>query len=141
NVLIGRQGELLVSDFGIAVLTQTGRTSLSSAYDIGGTPYYMAPETYRGKPVKESDQYALAVMVYEWLCGSVPFTEGNFIQLGYQHATEPVPPLREINPAVPPYVEEVVRIALSKEPKDRFASVQAFVQAFEQASIPTLPAE
>jgi len=50
NMLIGRGGELLVSDFGIAVLTQTGRTSLASAYDIGGTPYYMAPETYQGKP-------------------------------------------------------------------------------------------
>jgi eukaryotic-like serine/threonine-protein kinase len=139
NILIGRGGELLLSDFGIAVLTQTGRTSFSSAYGIGGTPYYMAPETYRGRPVKESDQYALAVVVYEWLCGGVPFSEGDFIQLGFQHSYEPVPPLREKNPAIPPEVEAVIKTALAKEPNDRFASVQTFVQAFEQACIPTLP--
>lgn len=143
NVLIGRGGELLISDFGIAVLTQTGRTSLSSAYRIGGTPYYMAPETYQGRPVKESDQYALAVMVYEWLCGSVPFSEGNFIQLGFQHSHEPVPPLREKNPAIaiPPQVEAVILKALAKEPKERFASVQTFVQAFEQSCIQEQQAE
>src|SRR5947209_7502616 len=61
NILVGRGGELLLSDFGVAVLKQTGRTSSSSAYSIGGTPYYMAPEAYRGKPEKASDQYALAI--------------------------------------------------------------------------------
>ena len=136
NMLIGRQGELLLSDFGIAVLTQTGRTSFSSTYDIGGTPFYMAPETYRGRPEKASDQYALAVVVYEWLCGSVPFSEGNFIQLGYQHAHEPVPSLREKNPVIPPEVEAVVMKALAKESKQRFEHIQAFAATFEQACIP-----
>ena len=133
NMLIGRQGELLLSDFGIAVLSQTGRTSLEASYGIGGTPYYMAPEAYRGKPEKASDQYALAVVVYEWLCGSVPFSEGNFIQLGYQHSHEPLPPLRERNPTIPSDVEAVIMKALSKEPKDRFASVQDFAKALEEA--------
>jgi serine/threonine protein kinase len=55
-MLIGRRGELLLSDFGIAVLTQTGRTRLEASSGIGGTPYYMAPEAYRGKPEKASDQ-------------------------------------------------------------------------------------
>jgi WD40 repeat protein len=134
NILIGRQGELLLSDFGIAVLSQTGRTSLEASYGIGGTPYYMAPEAYVGKQEKASDQYALAVVVYEWLCGSVPFSQGNFIQLGYQHAHEPVPPLRERNPAIPPEVEAVIMKALSKGPKERFASVQEFATALDQAS-------
>jgi len=133
NMLIGRQGELLLSDFGIAVLTQTGRTSLSSAYGIGGTPYYMAPETYQGKPEKASDQYALAVVVYEWLCGQPPLSEGNFIQLGYQHAHESVPPLREKNPTIPLAVEAVILKALSKDSKERFESIAAFAAAFEQA--------
>jgi WD40 repeat protein len=138
NLLIGRQGDLLLSDFGIAVITQTGRTSISFAYGIGGTPYYMAPETYQGRPEKASDQYALAVVVYEWLCGSVPFSEGNFIQVGYQHAHEPVPPLCSKNPTIPAAIETVVLKALSKEPKDRFGSVQAFANALEQASQPTI---
>jgi serine/threonine protein kinase len=145
NLLIGRKEELLLSDFGIAVLTQTGRTSLVAAYNIAGTPYYMAPEAYRGRPVKESDVYALAVVVYEWLCGSVPFSQGDFIQLGFLHASEPVPSLREKNPAIPKDVETVLFKALSKDPKDRFRSVQAFATAFEQAclspaySYPVLP--
>jgi serine/threonine protein kinase len=132
NILIGRQGELLLSDFGIATLTQTGRTSMGSAYGIAGTAYYMAPEQFRGKPEKASDQYALAVIIYEWLCGEYPFSEGDFVQLGYQHNFEPVPLLRQHVPDLPLYVEEAIFKALSKQPQDRFASVQAFARALEQ---------
>jgi WD40 repeat protein len=133
NILIGRHGELLLSDFGIAVLSQTGRTTMQEAHGIGGTPYYMAPEMFRGKPEKASDQYSLGVVVYEWLSGKRPFTEGNFIQLGFQHAQEPVPPLREHLPALSARVEAVVMRALAKAPKDRFPSVRAFAQALEEA--------
>ena len=133
NVLVGSQGELLVSDFGIAVISKTGRTSLQSNYNVGGTPFYMAPEMFRGKPEKASDQYALGVMVYEWLCGRRPFTEGNPIQLGYQHTHESAPLLRSLVPLISEYVEKVVITALAKEPQRRFASVRAFATALEQA--------
>ncbi len=131
NILVGRQGELLLSDFGIAVLSQTGRTTMQN-YNVGGTPLYMAPEQYRGKPEKASDQYALAIMVYEWLCGTVPF-KGSPIQLGYQHTHEPVPRLRDHLPTLPALVEEVVMTALDKDPRRRFGRVQAFAHALEQA--------
>jgi serine/threonine protein kinase len=134
NVLIGSRGELLLSDFGIAVISETGRTTLNSPYGTAGTPYYMAPEMFRGKPDKASDQYALAVMVYQWLSGTLPFDQGDFIQLGYQHAHEPVPPLRERAPFVSEDVETVVMTALAKDPKERFATVQAFATALELAS-------
>ncbi len=137
NMLIGRQGELLISDFGMAVLSQTGRTSLQASYGIGGTPFYMAPEMFRGKPEKASDQYSLAVVVYEWLCGSLPFSEGGFIQLGYQHTHEPVPPLREKNSSLSSDVEAVILTALAKDPKQRFGSVRAFANALEQACLPS----
>ncbi len=120
NILFGRKEELLLSDFGIAVLTQTGRTTVATGYSISGTPFYMAPETYRGNPKKESDQYSLAVVVYELLCGSVPFSGGDFIQIGFMHASEPVPSLLERNPAIPKDVEAVIFHALSKDPNDRF---------------------
>jgi len=84
NILVGSQAELLISDFGIAVISKTGRTTVQSTYNTGGTPYYMAPEMFRGRPEKASDQYSLGIMVYEWLCGRRPFTEGDFIQLGYR---------------------------------------------------------
>lgn len=133
NILIGRQGELLLSDFGISLLSRTGGTSLQSPTGIGGTPHYMAPEQFRGKQEKASDQYALATVVYEWLSGTVPF-EGSPVGLAYQHINDPVPPLRVFVPSLPINVEDVVMKALSKQPQERFPSVQAFAQALEEAS-------
>src|ERR1700680_4804295 len=67
NILVGRSGEVLLSDFGIAMLSKTGRTSLDVGNHKAGTPYYMAPEMIRGRPEKASDQYALGIVVYEFL--------------------------------------------------------------------------
>ena len=136
NILIGGQGEQRLGDFGIAMLSQTGRTSLTPSSGVGGTAYYMAPEQSRGKPEKASDQYALGIMAYEWLSGKPPFTEGNAINVQYQHAFEPVPSLCEQLPTLLPAVEQVIMRALAKNPKDRFANVQDFAIALAQASSP-----
>lgn len=137
NILVNEQNELLVSDFGISVISKTGRTSLQSPLTIGGTPYYMAPEAFRGKTEKASDQYSLAIMVYEWLCGTTPFTEGDFIQLGFQHAAEPVPAPRTHNPAISPAIEQLLLKALAKNPQDRYPTIQAFADAFDAVHSPT----
>ena len=136
NILIGAQGELRLSDFGIAVLSRTGRTTLAASYDTGGTAYYMAPEQSRGKPEKASDQYALGIMVYEWLCGKPPFYEGHAINIQYQHAFEPVPSLRERLPALSLAVEQTILRALAKKPEERFRTVQEFATALAEASLP-----
>ncbi len=140
NMLIGRHGELLLSDFGISVLSKTGRTTFQpTSYGIGGTSLYMAPEQFRGKPEKASDQYALGIAVYEWLCGTTPFTEGDFIQLGYQHTHEPIPALRDHLPSLSPRVEAVVMQALAKKPGERFSTMREFAEALEeQAKRPPL---
>nr|HET6903982.1 serine/threonine-protein kinase [Ktedonobacteraceae bacterium] len=134
NILIWRDGKLLLSDFGLATLSKTGRTSLQPSYGKEGTPYYMAPEMFRGKLEKASDQYSLSVMVYEWLCGAPPFNGDLPIQLMYQHIEEPVPPLCNILPTLSPRVEAVVLKALAKKPAERSPSVQAFAEALEEAS-------
>ncbi len=101
----------------------------------------MSPEHFRAKAVPASDQYSLAVTLYEWLTGSPPFDEGDFMQLGYQHRYEPVPPLHEKNPSitVPPLLEQVVMKGLAKEPAQRFARIEAFANALEQALKPQNP--
>lgn len=131
NILLGRDGELLLSDFGIALIAQS--TQLQGLQTIAGTVAYMAPEQLQGKPRLESDQYALGIMAYEWLTGNRPF-HGTFSEMASQHIFVLPPSLREKLPALSPVVEEVVLTALAKDPKKRFASVKAFANALEQAA-------
>lgn len=138
NVLISLHNELLLSDFGIALLSKTGHTSLQYTNNVGGTAEYMAPEMFSGKTEKASDQYSLGIMVYEWLCGTPPYSEGNFIQLGYQHNYVPIPSMRETLPELASSVEAVVMRALAKDHHQRFASVQKFAEELEKTSQPPI---
>jgi tetratricopeptide (TPR) repeat protein len=131
NMLVGRHEEVLLSDFGLAALSHSSG-SLSTQEAIGTLPY-MAPEQIEGHPRPASDQYALAVTVYEWLCGSRPF-EGSATEVMVQQLTMPPPPLHEKVAIVPLEVEQVVLRALAKDPKQRFVSVAAFAAALEKAS-------
>ncbi len=130
NVLFGAKNELLLSDFGLAVVAHNPTSQRTE--ERSGTAAYMAPEQWRGKPFPASDQYALAIMVYEWLCGERPF-QGDTLQLQYQHTMIPAPSLHEKDQTIPPEVEQVVLTALAKNPKDRWASVQAFATALQAA--------
>jgi serine/threonine protein kinase/outer membrane protein assembly factor BamB len=131
NMLLGKNNKVLLSDFGIAVIQHN--TNSQVRVEQSGTAPYMAPEQIMGRPRVASDQYALGVVVYEWLCGSLPF-HGGFIEVLYQHINVPPEPLHAKLPTISPAVEEVILIALSKEPQQRFSSVQAFAAALEKAS-------
>ncbi|HET8854160.1 MAG TPA: serine/threonine-protein kinase, partial [Ktedonobacteraceae bacterium] len=98
NMLLGRQQEVLLSDFGLAALAHSSG-SLSTQEAVGTLPY-MAPEQIEGHPRAASDQYALGVVVYEWLCGVRPF-EGSMTEVMVQHLTMPPPPLHERMPTIP----------------------------------------
>ncbi|GHP00812.1 hypothetical protein KSF_108590 [Reticulibacter mediterranei] len=131
NILLGKENELLLSDFGIAALAHS--TASLHTLDPVGTPVYMAPEMFEGKPRPASDQYALAVMVYEWLCGAPPF-QGDVLQLLHQHVHTPLPSLQE--KGIDPAIERVVSQALAKDPHARFEHIQAFVNVLEQVCLP-----
>jgi len=130
NMLLAQDNTLLLSDFGIAVVDRS--TASQRTQNGAGTPSYMAPEQWQGKPQPASDQYALGVVVYEWLCGDLPFN-GSFAEIAMQHMQMPPPSLCERNSTILPTVEQVVLRALSKDPQQRFESVQAFATALEQA--------
>ncbi len=120
--------DLLLTDFGIAKL-DTLTSSMSQ--NIRGTPAYMAPEQCEGQAVPASDQYALAVMVYELLTGQPPF-QGSTMQVMYAHVhSAPYPPGR-INPRLPVALDDVLLRALAKKPEDRYPSISAFATAFQQ---------
>ncbi|MEO8970910.1 MAG: serine/threonine-protein kinase, partial [Ktedonobacteraceae bacterium] len=136
NMLLSAANEVLLSDFGIALVTQNSR--VDGTMEVVGTAGYMAPEQIQGKPRPASDQYSLAVVVYEWLIGERPFL-GTFTEVATQHMFVPPPPLRQKIPTIAPDVEEVVMMALAKDPGRRFQTIQAFSNAFEQASRSDLP--
>jgi len=131
NMLLGRRNEILLTDFGIATVAQSSR--YQSTQDMAGTMAYMAPEQIQGKPRPASDQYALGVVVYEWISGDRPF-HGSLTELVGQHLSVPPPSLQEKVPTIPPSIEQVVLTALAKDPKERFSTVQAFAIALEKAS-------
>lgn len=131
NMLLGQNHEVLLSDFGLASTAQS-----SSSLDTGemaGTIHYMSPEQIQGKPRPASDQYALGVVVYEWLSGTRPFS-GTYWEIATQHLSVPPPSLREKVPGISCDLEQVVLIALEKDVHRRFASVRAFANALMQAS-------
>jgi serine/threonine protein kinase len=144
NMLVDEQNNILLSDFGIAAVAHS--TSSMVTIDNSGTVHYMAPEQIQGKPRPASDQYALATVAYEWLCGMRPFTGSSFIEIAMHHISDAPSPLREKVPTISPDVEQVILTALAKDPQQRFGSIQAFAHALEQAvqSVPlpdvTLPA-
>jgi serine/threonine protein kinase len=88
NMLLDEHDKIRLSDFGIAVVYET--THAPNTKDKLGTPAYMAPEQFRGKPLYASDQYSLGIVVYEWLCGTLPFY-GSLGELldKHEHAVPP----------------------------------------------------
>ena len=130
NMLLGRNHEVLLSDFGLAMVPTS--SSEDSPRDSSGTIAYMAPEQARGRPRPASDQYALGVTVYEWLCGTRPFT-GSYGEVAVQQILHDPAPLCQFAPDLPPGVEKVVLKALAKDPHARFPTVLDFSDALEQA--------
>jgi serine/threonine-protein kinase len=128
NVLLNTEGEVKVTDFGIARslhvdqgVTQTGT--------VLGTGEYLAPEQASGKPVSPAtDVYSLGVVLWELLAGDVPFVGENFVAIALRHVNEPPPSLRERRPDVSPRLEAAVDRALAKDPALRFPSMTAFAK-------------
>ncbi len=128
NVLLSSEGEVKVTDFGIARslhvehgVTQTGT--------VLGTGEYLAPEQASGKQVSPAtDVYSLGVVLWELLAGDVPFVGENFVAVALRHVNEPPPSLRERRQDVTPRLEAAVNRALAKDPGRRFPSMAAFAK-------------
>ncbi|GHO75655.1 hypothetical protein KSD_34260 [Ktedonobacter sp. SOSP1-85] len=134
NILLNRRGELILSDFGIAFISHhNAEISQLSMPGLAGTYFYMAPEQWMEKPTYASDQYSLALTVYEWLCGERPY-RGNPGSLLLQHLNVIPPSPRTRNPMISTAVEEVIMKGLAKDPSQRYATVQEFARAFGEAA-------
>jgi serine/threonine protein kinase len=133
NLLLTRRGEVLLSDFGVALALQQ-TVVLGREHNFAGTPLYAAPEQFQNnKPGIACDQYALAVMAYEWLTGTWPF-EGDWLAIMYKKVNEAPPTLRDKVPTLSAALEQVVLKGLATAPEKRYEGVTAFAAALEEAS-------
>lgn len=126
NILIGQSQQLLLSDFGLAVVMP------DKTIDVTGTLNYIAPEQINGHPVFASDQYSLGIMVYEWMCGHVPFTGNDVREIVFKHISATPPSLQVQVPGLSAEVEAVVMRALEKEPGSRYSSVSEFASELQR---------
>lgn len=127
NILMNPEHQVVLADFGIALLAQT---SSSLTRGLLGTPQYMAPEQALGESVDaRSDLYALGIMFFEMLAGQVPFRGDSPLATLALQVNAPLPKLRAINAAVPEAVEEMVERALAKDPAQRYPNAAEFRQA------------
>ncbi len=131
NMLVGSDNKVLLSDFGTVLVSQNTLTQ-NTQDTVVGTLAYMAPEQIGGKARPASDQYALAVVVYEWLSGRRPFN-GSYMEIVAQHLSTPPPMLDEQTLAIPHAVQQVLQRALAKDPHQRFPRVQDFAEELERA--------
>ncbi len=151
NMLVRNEDDAALSDFGIAVADlNTSNLELQQAailqrnvrgeqISIVGTTPYLAPERLQGHMQRASDQYSLAVVVYEWLTGKQPF-EGTAVEVCRKHEQEPPPPLAGVYSYITREIEKVVMKALAKAPADRYRSVRDFAVALENAIQASQPA-
>ena len=135
NILIDRNGEALLTDFGIAKLMESsGATQLTGAGSVLGTPAYMSPEQAKGANVDgRSDVYSLGVVLYELLTGQQPYQAETPVAVVLKHVSEPLTPPRTINANVAEPLEQVVLKAMAKEPDQRYHTAGEMEQALQQA--------
>jgi len=130
NILLDKQGQVYLADFGLALLTEIGTQGT-----IFGSPYYIAPEQAISSAgvVPQSDLYSVGVILYEMFTGRLPFDASNAVDLALMHLSDPPTPPHELRPEISPQMTQVVLKALAKEPRDRYPNGVALADALDQA--------
>src|SRR5947209_4947454 len=142
NFLLHADGRLVLADFGIARMMQTGSNSVPGTTLTGtgmfvGTPEYMAPEMASGESIDHrADIYELGIVLFQMLSGHVPFKGNTPLVVVAMHLGEPLPLLHTINPAIPPTVDSVIQKAAADKAEYRFVSARALAQALRIAIYP-----
>jgi serine/threonine protein kinase len=134
NVLLAKDGQIYLADFGLARIAQSGESTLSSDM-VMGTPQYISPEQAMGRSDldRRTDLYSFGVMLYEMVVGRVPFNADTPFAIIHDHIYSPLPLPHTVNPNVPEQVERVLLKALAKERDDRFEDANKLVAAFKEA--------
>jgi serine/threonine-protein kinase len=131
NVIVDETGHVKVTDFGIA---RAGASDMTETGSIMGTAQYLSPEQAQGHAVSEtSDLYSVGVILYELLTGRVPFDAESAVTIALKHVSEAPTAPTQVNPAIPPVLEEIVMWTLNKNPADRPRNADELIAALEAA--------
>jgi serine/threonine protein kinase len=132
NILLHQTSTVKVTDFGIARIASSGVNTGTGI--VMGTPRYMSPEQINSQRVDgRSDQFSLAVVAFELLCGTHPFLADNLQSLFHRILTQPVTSARKLNPDLPSAADGVFLRALAKQPSERYQTCAEFVSALALA--------
>lgn len=132
NIKVTPEGVIKIMDLGLALPPDAKRVTADGM--IIGTPAYLSPEQAQGLDLdRRTDIYSLGIVMYELLCGELPFITDDIPALMLQHIKTPPRPLTEVNPNIPPALERVILKAIEKLPGYRFQTAEAFAQAMHAA--------
>lgn len=134
NALVDENGNVFLTDFGIAKLLESASPRLTQTDAILGTPAYISPEQAKAESVdNRSDIYSLGIILYEMVTGRVPFVADTPLAVILKHISDPLPPPSIVKPDIPDPIERVILKALAKEPGDRYATAAEFLSAWKRA--------
>src|ERR1041385_8128475 len=138
NILVDKDGRVMVSDFGIARALE--EVSLTASGMVIGTPYYMSPEQCGGQKISpQSDQYSLGILGFQMLTGEVPFNADSMVGVIQHHYMTPVPDIRAVRSDVPQELLDIIYCSLNKAPEDRFTTTKEMAVALD--NVPQTDAE
>jgi hypothetical protein len=128
--MVDRQDHAILTDFGLALLTEVGTRGM-----VFGSPHYIAPEQVvsSANVVPQTDLYAVGVILYEMFTGELPFDAQDPLDIAMLHMAETPRPPRDLRPDLSPAVEAVILKAMAKEPEDRYATGKELADALDQA--------
>ncbi|MFD0773808.1 Stk1 family PASTA domain-containing Ser/Thr kinase [Streptomonospora algeriensis] len=133
NVMLTRQAEVKVMDFGIARTMNDNQATMTQTSQVIGTAQYLSPEQARGERVDpRSDIYSTGCVLYELLTGGPPFVGDSPVSIAYQHVREePVPP-SQVDPEIPAWLEEVTLRAMTKDREQRYQTAEEMRQDIQR---------
>ncbi len=135
NILVKDDGTVKITDFGIALAHDMVQLTQSDA--VLGSAHYLAPETTRGEPpTNQVDIYALGIVFYELLRGTVPFHGDNPVQIAMKHLREEIPSIRDFNPTLPQSIENIIIKATVKNRKFRYQSAKDMLYDLHRCLLP-----
>ncbi|RPI86634.1 MAG: serine/threonine protein kinase, partial [Chloroflexi bacterium] len=138
NIALAEDGRPVLSDFSLIRMIESEETRDMTGTNVGlGSPAYISPEQGTGMSVDfRSDIYSLGVIFFEMITGRKPFSAGTSMEIVIQHVTTRAPSPRSIIPALPAFVEQIILTSLSKDPAQRYQSMQELSDILRSALVP-----